>query len=50
MSLSVILFIVAAVCFFLALLDWPWSGKMVAAGLLFFALAHVVAGVSLKAG
>ncbi len=50
MTLSVVLYVVACICFFLACIDWPFSGKMVAVGLLFFALAHVVSGVTLKAG
>ena len=50
MNLSVLLYIIAVVAFFLAILDWPFSGKMIAVGLMFFAAAHVFAGVTLKAG
>ncbi len=48
MSLSVILYVIAVVCFFLACIDWPWAGKMVPVGLLFFTLGHVLAGVQFK--
>ena len=50
MSISVLLYVLAVVFFLIAAVDWPpLSGKAIAIGLLFFALAHVVSGVSLKA-
>lgn len=49
MNLSILFGIIAAICFFLACIDWPWAGKMVAVGLLFLSLAHVVSGITFKA-
>ncbi len=50
MSFSTLLYIISAICFFLACIDFPLSGKMVAVGLFFMALGHCLAGVSFKAG
>ena len=49
MNLSIILYVIAAICFFLAVIDWPYAGKMTAIGLLFFTLGHVVSGITFKA-
>jgi hypothetical protein len=49
-NLSILFYIVAAIAFFLACIDWPLSGKMIPLGLLLFTLGHVVSGVTFKAG
>jgi hypothetical protein len=49
MSIGAIFLVIAVICFFLAAIEVPLpSGRMVAIGLFFFALASLVAGVSLK--
>ncbi|HEY8742466.1 MAG TPA: hypothetical protein VIU62_05180 [Chloroflexota bacterium] len=50
MTISLVLYLIAAVCFFIACVDWkPFSDKAVAVGLLFFTLGHMVSGISFKA-
>jgi hypothetical protein len=49
-NISLILYIIAAVCFFIACVDWPpFSGKAIAVGLLFLTLGHMVSGITFKA-
>lgn len=47
MNISVLCALIAALFFLIACLDWPpVSGKAIAIGLFFLALAHCLTGVS----
>jgi hypothetical protein len=50
-NLSILFYLIAVICFFIAAVDWPpFSAKALPLGLMFLALGHVVSGITLKAG